>query len=99
MGKKSRSKQQQRQNKGKTQGTPAQILVPTMSVLGSKLASTPSSRATSEADYSYVRSDIRRILVLLVIIVAIMISGLIVNTRSTLLRRAGSSVAHFIGLQ
>jgi hypothetical protein len=98
MGKKSRSKQQ-RQNTKKPQAQQrVEAVIPSATMLGAKLAGGPQVKNT-EVDYGYVRSDIRRILILLVVMVAVLTTSVIVNSRSNLLQRAGSAIARFLELQ
>jgi len=103
MGKKSRAKLQRQQaarNSSKPTAKANPIVAPVMSTaLGSKLAAPSQSRAVAQADYSYVRSDIKRILLLLLVVVVLLLCGVIINTRSTALRTAGSKVAGFLQLQ
>lgn len=101
MGKKSRSKRQKNQvNIQVTPGTSREAVaqvMPTSTTLGERLATT--SRVVTQGDYGYVREDIRRILFLLVIIVALLTTALVLNYRTPLLRQAGSNIATFLQLQ
>lgn len=96
MGKKSRQKHQRRviPQQSKSQ-SPA-----TSSTLGERLAEQAAApRVTVKdgfADYSQIRSDIRRILMILLLSASILAAAVIVNARSSVLRNAGSSIAKFL---
>jgi hypothetical protein len=100
MGKKSRAKQQRQKSAQHTpQPQTAYTAVPTATLLGNKLATPGSNRPVVQADYMYVRTDIRRILTILVILVALLLAAFITQTRSTLFERAGDRVVRFLQLQ
>jgi|GEM_PF-5236756 len=104
MGKKSLAKKQRQQAKQSAKATVKPTVgMPVTSIvsatnLGNRLATQP-GKAAAVADYSYVRSDIKRILMFLLVVIVLLVTAVIVNSRTTLLNRAGSKVAHFLQLQ
>lgn len=105
MGKKSRQKRQKNNLPKPGKLTVEQQILPTETALGSRLAQASSlqvgsvRKGTQMDDYSHVRSEVKRILVFLGLIVVVLSSAVILNTRSSVLRNLGGDISSFLRLQ
>ena len=102
MGKKSKQKQQRKQSGApvKQSAAPRQdsgVLAAAGTISSDR--QTGHHRVAISTDYSYVRSDIRRISLLLLVMASILIASVIVNVRSPWLKKGGHAIAHFLDLQ
>jgi len=98
MGKKSRQKHQRRAVPQQS----AKVAPIQNTMLGERLAEQAAAPRIPVkdgfSDYSKIRSDIRRILMILAISVSVLAASVVVNSRSSVLRDAGSSIANFLEL-
>lgn len=97
MGKKSKQKQNRRKQQPTMQSKPV-MAMPTSTALGERLAN-PVKTSEIAADYAYIRTDMKKIGMLMTGVVVVLIATVIVNTRSNLLLDLGGTLARFMHLQ
>jgi hypothetical protein len=98
MGKKSRQKRQKTSLAKPQKVTTLQLSQET--ALGARLASPQvTTKVLPSDDYSHVRGEIRRILAFMAVVVVMLTSVVIVNSRSNLLKNLGGDIASFLQLK
>lgn len=105
MGKKSKQKQFRKVNsqnpssKGNSASLESRpINTNSAAILGTKLSSGGPVKTDLFSDYSYVRRDIRKIVLLIIGLVVILAAAVIVNQKTDLLIDGGNSLSSFLEL-
>ncbi|CAN5140469.1 hypothetical protein BH11PAT4_BH11PAT4_2200 [soil metagenome] len=101
MGKKSRQKRQKTNEPKPMQKVVQEQVMPTETALGSRLAQGMNTQTAvmKSDDYSLVRSEIRRIVLYMVVVAAVLASIVIISSRSTFLKNTGGKISTFLQLQ